>query len=352
MTSLLAEWIVSFFLDSPFRQLVDRFTGYPQGAGTPPHESAMLYALLEQLRPPWSLEIGSFFCHTTRIMAESIRDNRIDGKVITLDPFGQDRVPAILQSWPSALRVLVDYRPWNSMQYFLELETLATPKGAESPLGLAFVDGHHNFEYALYDIIRAADHLRPGGAIVVDNLEQDGPKTAALQFLRWNPAWAFFCQGKVLTTQDGAASTSAWVDEVDESVIWGVLLSPAGLQVAAQSTKLSKRDIPERSLSCLRFHVRHVSHPGSLLVNLSYYAVPYDFSITGVGIESTRNKRTISVTGNESLIDVTFAPAVALNATCQNVNVCYELELAFRSEHSPEAYLLLDGGEPITLISA
>jgi predicted O-methyltransferase YrrM len=78
------------------------------------------------------------------------------------------------------------------MQYFLELETQRVAKGADSPFGVIFLDGHHNFEYAFYDLIRSADHLAPEGAIVVDNLEQEGPKVAVVQFLRWNPALGRF----------------------------------------------------------------------------------------------------------------------------------------------------------------
>jgi len=159
----------------------------------------MLYAIVQRLRPQWSLEIGTFFAHTTRIMAEAIVDAGIDGKIITLDPFGQERVPNILQSWPEPLSAVTDFRSWNSMQYFLELETQGTAKGADSPLGVVFVDGHHNFEYALYDTIRSADHLAPGGAIIMDNLEQQGPKTAAIQFLRWNPAWSLFYEGHLFS---------------------------------------------------------------------------------------------------------------------------------------------------------
>ena len=214
----LSDWLLSFGKSQGYAYLVSRFQ-QREGYITPPEETAMLYAIVQRLRPQWSLEIGTFFAHTTRIMAEVIVDAGIDGKIITLDPFGQERVPDILRSWPEPLSAVTDFRSWNSMQYFLELETQGTAKGADSPLGVVFVDGHHNFEYTLYDTIRSADHLAPGGAIITDNLEQQGPKTAAIQFLRWNPAWSLFYEGHLFSADNIDQSTIGV--NPDGRTLWG-----------------------------------------------------------------------------------------------------------------------------------
>src|SRR5687767_13701025 len=95
----LSDWLLSFGKSPRYASLVARFR-QREGYITPPEETAMLYAIVQRLRPQWSLEIGTFFAHTTRIMAEAIANAEIDGKIVTLDPFGQERVPDILRSWP------------------------------------------------------------------------------------------------------------------------------------------------------------------------------------------------------------------------------------------------------------
>jgi predicted O-methyltransferase YrrM len=339
----LSDWLLSFGKTQAYASLVSRFE---QRAGyiTPPEETAVLYAIVQRLRPQWSLEIGTFFANTTRIMAEAIVDAAIDGKLITLDPFGQERVPAILQSWPDPLRAVTDFRSWNSMQYFLELETLGIAKGADSPLGVVFVDGHHNFEYALYDIIRSADHLAPSGVIMVDNLEQEGPKMAAIQFLRWNPAWSLFYKGGLFYADNIDESTICV--SYDAEILWGVLLAPAGIQAARHPTKLMKRGITYAPLRAVTFNLRHTSHPGTLHLNMAYYVVPHDFHITGQGMSLRRGKGKVFVSGRESTVTINFPSPLTLEISRPDSSTCYEIELSFESEVSAHAYLVLDAREP------
>ena len=53
--------------------------------------------------------------------------------------------------------------------------------------GVVFVDGNHDYEFALFDIGRAAKYMTPGGLIFVDNVAQPGPFFAARDFLSANP---------------------------------------------------------------------------------------------------------------------------------------------------------------------
>jgi hypothetical protein len=55
--------------------------------------------------------------------------------------------------------------------------------------GVVFVDGNHDYEFALFDIGRAARYMTPGGFIFVDNVAQPGPFFAARDFLSANPGW-------------------------------------------------------------------------------------------------------------------------------------------------------------------
>ena len=235
------------------------------------------------------------------------------------------------------------------MQYFLELETLGTPKGADSPLGVVFVDGHHNFEYALFDIMRSADYLAPGGAIMVDNLEQQGPKGATIQFLRWNPAWSLLYKG-YLFSADNVDQPTIGVSH-DGEILWGVLLAPAGIQAAAHPTNLTKRNISYVPLRALDFNLRHISHPGTLRLDILYYAVPHDYHITGKGISLQRSKGEACVSGRPSTVTVSFASPLALQITRPDVNVCYEIELSFESDVSSNAYVVFDSREPVLVQS-
>src|SRR5206468_573781 len=154
----------------------------------------------------------------------------------------------------------------NSMTLFDDLETARAPKGGKSPLGLAFVDGNHNFEYALFDVIRSADFLAPDGAIVIDNMDQEGPRQAAARFLQWNPAWRLYAAGKVF---------DAGLDYADLApVTWGVLLAPRGVQVSQMAFKFFERAVPHRTIRGIKFHAVESSGPGTLAVKLNYHAYP------------------------------------------------------------------------------
>ena len=56
--------------------------------------------------------------------------------------------------------------------------------------GVVFVDGNHDYEFALFDIGRAAKYMTPGGFIFVDNVAQPGPFFAARDFLSANAGMA------------------------------------------------------------------------------------------------------------------------------------------------------------------
>ena len=345
-TTPLPDWLLSFSRSPAHASLVARFKKR-EGRMTPVEETALLFAVIQRLRPRWSLEIGTFFANTTRIMAEAVAEAGIDGRIFTIDPFGQERVPGILGSWPESLSSVVGFHPWNSMQYFLDLETRSIAKGADSPLGVVFVDGHHTFEYALFDILRSADHLLPGGVIFVDNLEQDGPKSATLQFLRWNPAWTLFYQGKLYdaVTLDPSVITPLR----DEDLLWGILLAPDGIQAARQTIKLMKRGIPYLPLRSLTFNLRRVSRPGRLHLKLLYYSVPYDFHLTSRGMSYKQAAGETFISGKDSSATIEFPTPVSLDPAASGVNVCYELELSYRSEDAADAYVVLDAREPVVL---
>jgi hypothetical protein len=81
----------------------------------------------------------------------------------------------------------------DSMAFFMRMQ-----KDLIQP-SLVFVDGNHDYEFALFDILAAARCLAPGGFVVVDNISQAGPYYAAADFLASHPEWL-----------DCAARSSQW----------------------------------------------------------------------------------------------------------------------------------------------
>jgi predicted O-methyltransferase YrrM len=146
------------------------------------HSRAVLFSLIRMHRPQVVAEIGTLYAGTTEIMARALWENGT-GIVYTTDPFGAERCPGIIATWPTDLREITRFYPLSSMDFFLELER------QKVALDMVLVDGNHDYEFALFDLLMAARSLRPGGIVIMDNAEQSGPFHAARTFLGANPAW-------------------------------------------------------------------------------------------------------------------------------------------------------------------
>jgi Methyltransferase domain len=94
-----------------------------------------------------------------------------------------ERCPPIIASFPPELRELVTFRAENSATYFDRAMT------DNAYYDFVLVDGNHEYEFALFDVMCAARAIRPRGLMVMDNIEQIGPRLAAKTFLERNPDW-------------------------------------------------------------------------------------------------------------------------------------------------------------------
>lgn len=165
-----------------YRSLVPYFDGYPERSLMGPHSRAVLYSLARMLRPATVAEIGTLHAGTSEVLARALWENE-SGLLLTTDPFGADRCPTIIASWPAELQQITEFHPLNSMDFFLMLERRRLAPE------LVLIDGNHDYEFALFDLQMAARLLRPGGVIVMDNSDQTGPFEASRQFMQANPAW-------------------------------------------------------------------------------------------------------------------------------------------------------------------
>jgi len=143
---------------------------------------ALLYALVRNLAPEHVIEIGTYRASTAKALCRALAANG-RGALHTVDPAGGAAILRLLRRWPRALRERACFYPMSSMDFF----NIAIFQRIASDL--IFVDGNHDYEYALFDIESAARLVRPGGFVAVDNISQAGPFFAARDFLRGHPAW-------------------------------------------------------------------------------------------------------------------------------------------------------------------
>jgi predicted O-methyltransferase YrrM len=171
-TSREFEAATAFFTDNPAarRSLVS------------PQAQALLYSILRNLRPDHVFEIGSYKAGTTEALCRALHANG-HGIVHTVDPFRGDYIVATLRHWPPKLLDHVRVHPMSSMDFYVEMER----QGIQP--GVVFVDGNHDYEFALFDIGRGAKYMTHGGFIFVDNVAQPGPFSAACVFIATNPGW-------------------------------------------------------------------------------------------------------------------------------------------------------------------
>jgi predicted O-methyltransferase YrrM len=147
-----------------------------------PDTQALLFAMVRNLKPTNVFEIGTYRCSSSEAICRALCANGA-GTLHTIDPFGRGIVPAILLKWPEPMRRHVQYHALDSMAFYMLMTSIRI--SAE----LIFIDGNHEYEFALFDLQAAARHLAPGGFVLLDNVSQPGPFFAAVDFMRSNSGW-------------------------------------------------------------------------------------------------------------------------------------------------------------------
>jgi Methyltransferase domain len=143
---------------------------------------ALFYALVRNVRPRHVVEIGTYNAGTSELICQALLENGF-GLLHTVGPFDAERVIPILDSWSPALLQHLRFYPMTSMEFYYEMSKLGI-----SP-EIAFVDGDHSYETALFDIQSLAKSLARGGFLLVDNVSQAGPYYAAMDFLALHAGW-------------------------------------------------------------------------------------------------------------------------------------------------------------------
>jgi predicted O-methyltransferase YrrM len=179
------ESIMGLMNDASFAGCVEFFSQSPSAARSlvSPNFQALIFSLVKNVQPRHVFEIGTYQAATSEAICRALHSNGA-GLLHTIDPYGADTVPHIINSWPPELARYAHFYSLDSMLFFERMKRLSiTPD-------IVFIDGNHDYEYALFDINAAANVITPGGLVLVDNISQPGPFLAAREFLRGNPSWS------------------------------------------------------------------------------------------------------------------------------------------------------------------
>jgi hypothetical protein len=329
MASDLSDWLCRFWSGPEYKAWIARLADV--ALRTPTGEVAFLAALIEHAKPRRTLEIGSLFGQTSRVMAEALPEG---GRLTTIDPYGGERLPDIIASWPEGLRNKTKFLPVTSGRFFSDLDHVVVAQ-PEELLDLVFIDGNHEFPFALFDILASADYLTPGGVLLVDNVEQAGPRLAILEFLTLNPAWRVFYGGAV--TREPVFSTAGLPLG---GPTWAILLSPEDIQVGTAPRKFRGKGGPGNVYKEVTLNVTG----GDAEVASARFSVrsyPFDFHLTGHGWQEAH----ASVTCRRSdKWTADFEKPVTVERRNSDAHFVWELTLAIQC-----GYLLLDPTKPVLL---
>ena len=144
--------------------------------------AALIYTLVRNAKPQHVVEIGTYHGGTSELICRALHENG-SGTLHTAGPFEAEHVLPIFNSWPQDLRRHLEFYPMTSMDLYYRLNA----RGIRPEI--AFIDGDHSYQTALFDIQSLAKSLARRGFLLVDNVSQPGPYYAAMDFLQRNPDW-------------------------------------------------------------------------------------------------------------------------------------------------------------------
>jgi len=320
-----------------FVQIKNYFDQYPAHSFMSHTSRAMLYALVRVNKPHAVAEIGTLFTGTTEVFARALWENA-SGVVYTCDPAGADRCPLLFAQWPRSLQDIVRFYPVNSMAFFQKL------KQERVLFDMILIDGNHDYEFALFDLIASSYMLRPGGIVIMDNAEQSGPFFAARQFIRDNAGW---CElGDALSTFNWDKTFNPERASVPHTTFL-ILKAPTHLIIGEAPWSSGQRDIAECQISGLQFNIGTLQGSGEL----QYQVILRAFRDEHREIHEYRHIGRIPLSADSSsqVIESNFeSPLISklqeMKGDCSHT---LELELAWKSRAGSESITLLNEPQPI-----
>ena len=149
----------------------------------PPVARAVIFTVIKNLRPSHIAEIGTWKGGMTEALALAIMGTEELANVHTASPYDAARFLPTYHHWPTEMRRPIRYYQVDSMTLFMRLDHRRVQPD------VVVIDGNHDFEFALFDILAAARRLSRGGFLFINAVSQAGPYQAAMEFLRLHPEW-------------------------------------------------------------------------------------------------------------------------------------------------------------------
>jgi Methyltransferase domain len=272
--------------------------------------SALIYTLVRNAKPQHVVEIGTYNGGTSEVICQALHENG-SGTLHTVGPFDAERVVPIFESWPQELCRHLEFYPMTSMDLYYRLYW----RGIRPEI--AFIDGDHSYQTALFDIQSLAQTLTRRGFLLVDNVAQPGPYFAAMDFLQRNPDWT---QCKV-RDPTGADPNKAF--DPDRSSVPGtdfeILRAPRGYNIGSRPVTFGEMP-SEAQIDGLRIHAE--SAGGTLHVQ----CVLRGFG-TAIAEEVVMTTMDIATSGK---VDLMFSQPIEIKGSFERCSA--ELWLVWRGE--------------------
>lgn len=317
----VADLIVNIPGTIEFQKVVKRVNVYPPNSMTSSVFRALTYILIRLLRPQSVVEIGTMYAGTAELFASALLANG-QGLLTTIDPFGADRAPAIINSWPSELRRFVEFRPINSMQLLDDLVV------QQQHPDIIFVDGNHSYEYALFDLLAAARIIRRQGVIIMDNYDSPGVVGACATFEAANPAWQpiRFCAHSAFGSR---------MDRITLDALYRIYVAPATIAVGNRPVEFFSGNLPCDGVRGFRLELAEPS-PGGRLHYQAYLRVyPWVLKSGPDEIEELSGNGSVAVPAGDTDASVSLSMPLVTSKPLQGYNRRVDIALLFEGSPRP-----------------
>ena len=328
----LEAWLLRLPGTAEHQAVSENLKGMGTSGSPQPELQAILYQLVREFRPKTALEIGTLFAGTTHVIARALWANG-EGRVTTIDPFGDERVPAIIARMPAEIGGLIDFYPLSSMDYFLRS---GVPKGS---LDFAFVDGDHSYPGAFFDLYRTSERIRPGGVVVLDNSEVWGVAYATADFLERNPDW------RLAGHEPGNLGNLREISRNPKGngpLGMLVLFAPPYVRIGKVPLEGSVRGLNAGPYERLRLELHREAAAGEVEFSFYFIAWDVDFHRNGIITAASNRSGKIELSAGATDIEISF-DRVLLDASPQESNIELQYELRF---------LARDGASGLALAAA
>jgi predicted O-methyltransferase YrrM len=213
---------------------------------------AHLYFAIRSLKPENVVEIGTYHAGTSECIARALASNG-NGHLYTISPHAGDIIRANIAAWPDPLARMVTYHETDSAMFFQQY--------AESgrTASIYLIDGNHDFEYVLFDLLAAAKCSTSRTLIFMDNISQAGVYAAGKLFAQTNSAWELL---GLSTADNGTHHLFDPARSAIPQTDFAVLASPPGPVIASDRCYLpGLRRVQYSKAIGLRLRLRQAIDP-------------------------------------------------------------------------------------------